>query len=923
MDSMKISRQNVPLALAAFGLALSAPSWLAAQTPAGLRDPREAHLAEVRQLTFGGENAEGYWSADGRELILQSTNGDLKCDQIFRLAIASPGALRRVSTGAGRTTCAYFFPAGNRILYSSTHKADPACPPTPDHSRGYVWPIYPEYEIWSANLDGGDLVALTQNDAYDAEATTCPRDGSIVFTSDRDGDLELYRMDADGKNVKRLTRAAGYDGGAFFSPDCTKIVWRASRPAAGADLEDYQALLGQHLVRPSRLELMVANADGTDARQITYLGAASFAPSFFPSGERIIFSSNTGDAKGREFDLWAVNLDGSELERVTYTPGFDGFPVFSPDGKTLAFASNRNQGKHGETDLYIARWQEAAVAPVENPADGYAADVRWLADDARGGRGLGTPGLTAAAEYIEGRMRSLGLEPGADGGGFRQAFEVAVAVTSLPGTALEIGGDAVAREDFGPASFSLSGTAQGETVAAGYGISAPELGRDDYAGKNVRGKIAVVRRFVPSVEAFKPEDVQRRYGDLRYKAWNAREHGALGLIVVDFPELAAGEAEPEEAPLPVLRVDREGDAGIPVVYVKRAQGKLLFAGATTARLTVDLAVERAPAWNLIGRLPAGAADKLPGAVVVGAHYDHLGLGGPSSLAPDSREPHNGADDNASGVAGLLEAARVLAARRGELRRDVWFVAFSGEEEGALGSTAFTRRPPASLPLAEVLAMVNMDMIGRLREDRVSILGGESAAEWRQAVPGLCAQLGIECALSGDGYGPSDQTPFFAAGVPVLHLFTGAHSDYHKPSDDAARINAAGGARVARLAAEIAAMVAARDRALTYVAAAAPAPRGDVRGAGASLGTVPDYAGPADGRPGVLLAGVRPGGPAEKGGLRRGDLLVELAGHPIRDIQDFMFALRAAKSGQEAVAVVEREGRRLDLLVTFGVATGMR
>jgi Tol biopolymer transport system component len=895
----------------------------AAEPAPDLREPRESHLADVRQLTFDGENAEGYWSPDGRELILQSTHGDLPCDQIFRLPIDSPGSLRLVSTGSGRTTCSYFFPQGGRILYSSTHAASAACPAPPDHSRGYVWPIYPEYEIWAADAQGAGLSALTQNDVYDAEATTCPRDGSIIFTSTRDGDLELYRMDADGKNVKRLTRAPGYDGGAFFSPDCTKIVWRASRPKPGAELTDYQALLAQHLVRPSRLELMVADADGTDARQITYLGAASFAPSFFPSGERIIFSSNHGDPKNREFDLWAVNLDGSALERITYTPGFDGFPVFSPDGKSLAFASNRHQGKPGETDLYVARWQDGPVTASDNPADGYAADVRWLADDQRGGRGIGTPGLAAAADWIEGRMRAIGLSPAGESGGFRQTFEVPVAVSAGPSTALAIDGAAIEATDFVAASFSFSGSARGPIVAAGYGISAAELGRDDYAGVEVRGKIALVRRFVPSAEAFKPEDVQRRYGDLRYKAWNAREHGAAGMIVVDAPEVAAGEKAPDEAPLPALRVDQEGDAGIPVVLVKRAVGEPLFARPAEASITVALEIQRAPAWNLVGRVAAGAAAKLPGVVIVGAHYDHLGMGGSNSLAPDSHEPHNGADDNASGVAGLLEAARLLAARSAELRRDVWFVAFSGEEEGVLGSTAFTRRTPSGLDLAGVRGMVNMDMIGRLREDRLSVLGASSAAEWSEIVPELCGQLGIECALSGDGYGPSDQTPFYAAGVPVVHLFTGAHSDYHKPSDDAARINAAGGARVARLAAEIAAAVASREGSLTYVATAAPAPRGDIRGAGASLGTVPDYAGPADGRPGVLLAGVRPGGPAEKGGLRRGDLLVELAGHPIRDIQDFMFALRSAKPGQQAVAVVERDGGRLDLLVTFGVSTGPR
>ncbi len=915
------------LRLAAAGWTIWAGVGLAASAPP--RDGREAHLTDLRQLTFSGENAEGYWSPDSRELILQSTHGELGCDQIFRLAIDQPGKLQRVSTGAGRTTCSYFL-SPERVLFSSTHHAAAACPAPPDRTHGYVWAVYPEYEIWTSDRAGGGLARLTENQAYDAEATTCSKDGSIVFTSTRDGDLELYRMDADGKNVHRLTRSPGYDGGAFFSPDCTKLVWRASRPRAGAELDDYQALLAKGLVRPSKLELMVAEADGSNARQITYLGAASFAPSFFPSGERVIFSTNYGDAKGREFDLWAVNVDGTGLERVTYTPGFDGFPVFSPDGKTLAFASNRNQGKPGETDLYVARWQDGAIAEQPNPADAWAGDVRWLADDARGGRGVGTPGIAAAAEWLERRFAESGLQPAGDNGGFRQAFEVPVAVVNGPATALSVGGATVGKEDFTPAAFSLSGAASGGVVVAGYGISASELGHDDYAGVDARGKIALVRRFVPASEAFKAEDVTRRYGDLRYKAWNAREHGALALLVVDSPVVEAGQAMPEEAPLPALRVDHDGDSGVPVAIVKRAVAAPLLAGVspntaggTAADLRVELQVERAPAWNVVGRLRAGAESKLEGVVVVGAHYDHLGMGGSSSLSPDAHEPHNGADDNASGVAGLLESARLLAARRAELRRDVVFVAFSGEEEGVLGSTAFTRRPPAGLSLGEVRAMVNMDMIGRLREGRVSILGGESAAEWKDLAPALCDGLGLECALSGDGYGPSDQMPFFAAGVPVVHLFTGAHSDYHKPSDDPARINAAGGVRVAALAADLAAAVAGLSQPLTYVSGNAPAPRGDVRGFGASLGTIPDYAGPADGRPGVLLAGVRAGGPAERGGLRRGDLLVELAGHPIRDIQDFMFALRSAKPGQQAVAGVEREGKRLDLIITFGVSTGMR
>ena len=320
----------------------------------------ETRLADIRQLTFGGENAEAYWSPDGTELIFQARGGDTgyECDQIFRVPIDGSEKPQLVSTGTGRTTCAYFqYPDGDRIVYASTHgKGGDQCPPEPDRSQGYVWPLYPEFEIYSARSDGSDLTALTDNEAYDAEATVCPLDGSIIFTSDRDGDLELYRMNRDGSNDERLTDTPGYDGGAFFSADCSRIVWRASRPAAGDELDDYRRLLAQHLVRPNKLEVFVANADGSDSRQVTELGAASFAPFFHPSGQTILFSSNYGSSSGREFEIWAIDVDGSDLEQITFSPDFDGFPMFSPDGSLLAFASNRNQSQRGETNVFVARW---------------------------------------------------------------------------------------------------------------------------------------------------------------------------------------------------------------------------------------------------------------------------------------------------------------------------------------------------------------------------------------------------------------------------------------------------------------------------------------------------------------------------------------------------------------------------------------
>jgi TolB protein len=316
----------------------------------------EKHLSNVRQLTFGGQNAEAYFSADGKQLIFQSTRDDFECDQIFTMN-TDGSEVHRVSTGKGRTTCAYFYPNGKKILYSSTHLAAPGCPPRPDFSRGYVWAVYSGFDIFTAKPDGSDLRQLTHTPGYDAEATFS-RDGRrIVFTSMRHGDLDIYSMDANGKHVKQLTDELGYDGGAFYSPDGQWIVYRAYHPASEQEISDYRELLKQSLIRPTTLELWIMRADGSAKHQITQLGAASFAPSFFPDGKRIIFSSNLGSTGGMgNFELYAVNIDGSNLERVTYSPGFDGFPVFSPDGRKLVWASNRNGKAAHETNVFIADW---------------------------------------------------------------------------------------------------------------------------------------------------------------------------------------------------------------------------------------------------------------------------------------------------------------------------------------------------------------------------------------------------------------------------------------------------------------------------------------------------------------------------------------------------------------------------------------
>jgi TolB protein len=317
----------------------------------------ELHLRNLRQLTFGGENAEAYWSPEGRRLIYQTRGPDVPCDQQFVLDLET-GRSHRVSTGLGRTTCGYFLEGGRRVLFASTHLDSADCPPPPDFSEGYVWSLHPGFDLFTADARGGDVRRLTEAPGYDAEATVSPDGRSIVFTSAREGDLELYVMNADGTAVTRLTHEPGYDGGAFFTPDGRRIVYRRDAPRDGPALQRYRARLARGLYAPETLELWLMDRDGSGKRQVTGLGAASFAPYMHPDNRRIIFSSNHPDPRGRNFDLYLVNDDGTGLLRVTSDPTFDGFPVFSPDGRRLVFASNRGARLRGETNLFLADWVE-------------------------------------------------------------------------------------------------------------------------------------------------------------------------------------------------------------------------------------------------------------------------------------------------------------------------------------------------------------------------------------------------------------------------------------------------------------------------------------------------------------------------------------------------------------------------------------
>ncbi|MGD2063111.1 MAG: M28 family peptidase [Nitrospirota bacterium] len=898
--------------------------------------PGEVHLKNVRQLTFRGENAEAYWSADGRHLVLQAKWEEGGCDRIYTLDLTT-GAFRQVSNGEGRTTCAYFFDQDRHILFASTHAAGPECPPPPDHSQGYVWPLYPSYDIYRVDREGRDLTPLITLPNYTAEATTCREDDRIVFTQVANGDIDLYVADGDGHDVRRITFDAGYDGGAFFSPDCSKLVWRASRFKEGPALEEFRALLAQGLVRPSQMNLFVADGEGEEARQITYLPGASFAPYFHPSGTRVLFSSNWQDPQGRNFDLYSVDVDGGRLTRITHTDVFDAFPMFSPDGRYLVFASNRFNTRPHDTNIFVAEWVDAppGATTIPTAVDPYLADVRWLADPAREGRQAGSIGAEEAAEYLARRFAEAGARPGAAGDSFFQTFEISTAVTLGDDNQLQAVGERALKlnRDYLPASFSSSGPLTGEVVFAGYGIRAPELRWDDYESLDVADKVVMALRFVPgqgeSEGPFSTE-AARRYSDLRYKAFVAREAGASALLLVDGP---VGRPGDDTLP-PLVATGPESEAGIPVLHLRQAVVDRWLAASGQDLATLqrrvdagDPAVHAVPlpevrghvaldrqettTRNVVGLLPGSDPDAP--AIVLGAHYDHLGHGAAGSFDPDSGVIHPGADDNASGAALLVDLIGRLAGR--PHRHPVVFVAFTGEEIGLAGSSCFVGdRPPAA---EGIRAMVNFDMVGRLRDNRLTVFGVESARELPDLVETACGATPLVCVTAGDGFGPSDMTPFYAADVPVLFFTSGPHGDYHRPGDTVDKVNGAGAIEIAKLAADVVARLDGGAPLTVQRTGRAEPSHGDRRGYGAYLGTVPDYAAMADGSDGVKIAGTREGSPAEAAGLVAGDVIVSLGSQEIASLEDLVFVLRSHKAGDRLLLTFRRGTERQTAVVTLG------
>ena len=563
--------------------------------------------------------------------------------------------------------------------------------------------------------------------------------------------------------------------------------------------------------------------------------------------------------------------------------------------------------------------------------------VRALSHPQMEGRGAGTAGLDAAADLIAGEMRWLGLKPGGDDGTFFQRFEVTTGVAVGEPCAIAVGGTQFPVGDrFQPLGFSTNGMLTAPVVFAGYGITAPGYDYDDYAGLDVRDKLVLVLSNEPgemdSTSRFEGS-INTVHAELRTKAINAREHGAIGLLIVNGPRNHAGEPlrKPrsegagymtsgliggwisEEVAAALLR-----PAGLDLATLQREIDATTrprsTALAVDASVTVTLKRTRASIRNVIGWIPGRDTTRT---LVVGAHYDHLGYGGESSLSPDERVPHLGADDNASGVAAMLSVAG-WKTQWGSVERapaqNLVFCAFAGEEMGLVGSSHFVDAP--TRPLPTIAAMLNMDMVGRLRNDRLMVMGVGTASEFPELVRQANERSGFDLKTSGDGYGPSDHSSFYKRRVPVLALFTGAHTDYHKPSDSMDRVDASGLWRVALFARDLVDSLERRPRP-TFMQAKSDSTVGRIAGGGgygAYLGTIPDY---MQTEGGVLLSGVRSSSPADSAGLKGGDVLVRFDGVRVDNIYDYTFALRSRKPGQQVRITVRRGAREVELLAVLG------
>lgn len=1045
MNKMKRMKWSIPTMLVLSFLAFNNAT-LHADEALGekIESGKEVLVTGVRQLTFDGKRSgEGYYAKDGSAMVFQSEREPGNpFYQIYHLDLET-GDTTRVSPGYGKTTCAWIHPDMKRVMFASTHD-DPQAKSkqaaelkmrAEGKQRRYAWDYDEHFEIYANNMETGETKRLTHATGYDAEGSYSPNGKYIAFASNRhayEGKLneadaerlkidksyfmDIYIMNADGSNVKRLTTAKGYDGGPFFSADGKKICWR------------------RFSEKGDTAEVYTMNIDGSDQQKLTDMNAMSWAPYYHPSGEYLIYTTNVHGFAN--FELYLVRADGrGKPVRVTYTDGFDGLPTFSPDGKTLSWTcAGRTSTK--KSQIFVGKWNHelamkmlnAGVVVAEADAQtrqasqsaarervGAAkitvadlkAHVGYLASEELEGRLTGTKGEKLATGYVGALFEQYGLTPEGDDGSFYQAFEFTSGVKM--GKTNEMvtwvvdengkyapGHASTPNKEWRPVSFSKSGKAMPtEVVFAGYGMVAPAgdgvKEYDSYVHTDVKGKWVLVFRYMPEGLSAKERQHYARYAGLRYKTMVARDKGAKGLIVVSGPKTKVrneliglgSDGSLSGTSIWVLSVTNKVVEGwmkhskkdLGELQTKLDKGEMMM-GFELPKIRVGAKVEiiqeRRVGRNVLGRLQAGK-EKSHQVILIGAHVDHLGRGSGGSLAREGEEGeiHYGADDNASGVGAMLEIAQWLSdmKKRGKLKmkRDIVFAAWSGEELGLIGSThyvnaklnmkngihaaaghAHAHGEDAHAHTAEkqnphakedhkhehaedahahdhshshgggnlypqIVACLNMDMIGRF-DGKVTIQGIGSSRDWKGLIERANVPVGLPMTLSADPYLPTDAAVFYLRGVPIMSAFTGAHEDYHTPRDTVDKVNYDKAQEIARFMGLVSRSLVMRDHPIVFtpVKRQQQQRRANLR---AWLGTIPDYS--QGDTKGVKFSGVSKDGPADKGGIRAGDIIIELAGKKIENIYDYTYAIEALKIGQEINAKVKRGEKVVELKLTPG------
>lgn len=932
------------------------------EKPESSKTPAIPLLSQARQLTFEGpRSGEGYFNKDGTELIFQSERYQGNpFYQIYKMNLKT-GKTDLISTGKGQTTCAWIHPSGKKIMFSSTHldpnfsdkvKAELALRKQP--TQKYSWSFDENYDIFEKDLGSKKLRNLTNVKGYDAEGAYSPDGKWIVFASNRAGYdkktllteedrkrfeadasylMDIYIMKADGSQVKRLTTHLGYDGGPFFSHDGKKITWRRFTPDGRS------------------AEIYTMNVDGSEQKALTRMNVMSWAPFFHPSGKYVIFTSNL--LGYQNFELFIVDAEGKqEPVRVTYEDGFDGLPVFSPDGKNLAWTKRNNKG---ESQIYMGQWDHDAALralnldPVPlsraglNPEitiDDLKTSVNYLASKSMQGRLTGSPQEQAYAEEVAKLFGKWGLKPAPNTKKFINEFEFLSNVTlgeknelTVNGKTLQLG------KDWNPVSFSQSGDFKSAGVAfAGYGLIAPSTEKfpeyNSYKGLDVKGKWVVVFRDIPNDVTGELRYHLNFYSRIQHKVTVAKNAGALGLLIVSGPRAAYKQKLPKfqfegslsDSSLPVVNIDDTIAESLLVPAGRSLESlqKSLDDGSfqegfdidkSSVAAVIDIHPVRSVGHNVLAMLTVPGATKT---VVIGGHGDHLGLGIPGvSLATSEMVDriHYGADDNASGVSAILELAHYFSKNKQNLKTNVIFAVWSGEELGNLGSKNYLQGlKQLKTKTTPIKAYINLDMIGRFKE-YLYTQGLGSSQEWRSAIETIGRQHRISIVAQDDPYLPTDAMSFYVeAKVPVISFFTGSHLEYHTPLDTPEKINYEGLKLITQLVRDT--LTQTSKQTLAYRAVESNHNTMPGRKFRVYLGTIPDYS--QEGVKGVRISGTSEKSPAEKAGLKAQDVIVELAGQKIENLYDYTYALQMVKPGAEVSIKVMRNQAVVDLKITPAV-----